>query len=141
MNERGSILPLVLGFVVVGGLGAAAAVAAGDAFVQQRGLQAVCDGAAAAAAATALDLRRDAPVVTEGLVRFAEVQAAVDAYVARDPDRRDVRIAATVSTDRRTLSLTCSERRPVTFGTAFGKGSGVEHVAHSSVQSRLADGQ
>lgn len=132
---------MILGFVVVGAMATAAAVAAGDAFVQQRGLQAVCDGAAAAAAATAVDLHRDASVAAAGAAALGDVQAAVDDYLARDMERRDVRIAARVSADHRTLSLTCRERRPVTFGRAFGKGSGIEHVAHSSAQSELAGGQ
>ena len=135
-GDRGSTIPLILGFVIVGLLTTAAAVAAGDAFVQQRGLQALCDGAATAAAASALDLGRD--VAIEGSsARFAEVPQAVDGYLSRDGDRRDVHVEAAVSTDGRTLSLTCTEQRTIAFGAVFGKAAGVRHVAHSSAQSPL----
>lgn len=140
-GDRGSITPLILGFLIIALLTTAAAVAAGDAFVQQRGLQAVCDGAAAAAAASAIDLRRDVVLGATGAARLADVQAAAEDYLAHDEERRDVHAGATLSADGQTVSMTCTEVRPVTFGALLGKGSGVRHVAHSSAQSRLAGGQ
>lgn len=132
-------MPLILGFVVIGLLTTAAAVVAGQAFVQQRGLQAVCDGAAAAGAATAVDLRRDVPL--DGFVHFGDVGAAVRAYLARDPERRDVRVTAEVSPAGRTLSLTCTELVPIAFGRVFDRPHGVRHVVRSSAQAPLAGGQ
>ena len=52
-DDRGSTIPLILGCFVVAFLIVAGSVAAGDAFLQQRNLQSVCDGAAAAAATSA----------------------------------------------------------------------------------------
>jgi hypothetical protein len=57
-RDRGSTIPLILGFVIVAFFLVAGAVALGDAFVQQRDLQDVCDGAAAAAAAAAVEVQR-----------------------------------------------------------------------------------
>jgi hypothetical protein len=146
-GDRGSITPLVLGFLIIALLTTAAAVAAGDAFVQQRGLQAVCDGAAAAAAASAVDLRRDQPIGAfgalgaTGAARLADVQAAAEDYLAQDDERRDVHVGARLSADAATVSMTCTEVRPVTFGALVGKGSGVRHVVHSSAQAPLVGGQ
>ena len=48
-DDTGSTIPLIIGFFLISMLMVAGSVAAGDAFVQQRGLQDVCDGAALAA--------------------------------------------------------------------------------------------
>ncbi|MDT4939474.1 MAG: hypothetical protein QOG80_3145 [Pseudonocardiales bacterium] len=138
MNDRGSTIPLILGFVVVGMFTTAAAVAAGDAFVQQRGLQSVCDGAAAAAAAAAADLGRGSGIGASGYLAFTAVQDAVDRYLAREPDRSSVRVQSNVSPDRTTIALTCTETTHIAFGRAFGKGAGVHHVARSSARAPLS---
>ena len=52
-RDDGSVIPFVLGFFIIALLLVAGSVAAGDAFVQQRDLQDVCDGAAVAAASAA----------------------------------------------------------------------------------------
>ncbi|HLY34206.1 MAG TPA: pilus assembly protein TadG-related protein [Jatrophihabitantaceae bacterium] len=137
MTDRGSITPLVLGFVVVAMFVIAGGIAAGDAFVQQRGLQAVCDGAAAAGAADAGDLDRSASVDAGAALRFADVGDAVERYLARDSTRTDVQVSASVSNDGRTLSLVCTQTTSIAFGTVFGKGGGVHHVVHSSAQAPL----
>ena len=138
MNDRGSTVPLILGFVIVGMFTTAAAVAAGDAFVQQRGLQSVCDGAAAAAAAGSGDLGRESGIGATGYLGFTAVQDAVDRYLAREPGRRAVRVLATVSPDRTTVALTCTETTRIAFGRVFGKGAGVHHLVRSSARSRLS---
>lgn len=133
--DRGSTIPLILGFFLVALMMTAGAVAAGDAFVQQRDLQDVCDGAAAAGAASAADLDRGTVIGTGPALRFAGVQRQVDAYLARDPDRAQVQIRAALSADARTLTLTCTETRRIAFGSMFGKGGGVRHLTTSSAQA------
>ncbi|MDQ6874954.1 MAG: pilus assembly protein TadG-related protein, partial [Actinomycetota bacterium] len=49
-DDRGSITPLILVFFLVAALLVMGAAAAGSAFLAQRDLQAVCDGAAVRAA-------------------------------------------------------------------------------------------
>jgi Flp pilus assembly protein TadG len=134
-EDRGSTLPLIIGFFVLAMLMVAGSVAAGDAFVQQRGLQDVCDGAALAGAASAVDLDRGAGVASGGTLRFADVQQVVDDYLARDPGRADVQVDVVLSADARTLSLTCVETRRITFGSLFGQGDGVRHVVHAAARA------
>lgn len=136
--ERGSTVPLILGFTIVALLLVAGAVAAGQAFVQQRDLQDVCDGAAAAAAGSAADLNRAAVLGAGEALTFTGVQAAVDAYLSRDPDRRDVHVSSTLSADGQTLNLVCAQTRDIPFGPAFGKGDGIRHVARSAARAPLS---
>jgi hypothetical protein len=134
-GDRGSTLPLVLGFFLVALLIVAGSVAAGDAFVQQRSLQDECDGAAAAAAASAIDPGRSGELQNEHALTFADVEPALADYLARDPDRRGVRIRTAVSPDGRTLTLQCEQTERIAFGAMFGKGNGVRHVVRSSAQA------
>src|SRR5512142_1668125 len=106
-DDRGSTLPLVLGFFLVALLMIAGSVAAGDAFVQQRGLQDVCDGAAAAASAGGVDLGRGGGLESEHALRFGDVRAALQTSLARDSSRRSVRVTPRLSVDAQTLTLTC----------------------------------
>jgi hypothetical protein len=138
MNDRGSTMPLILGFFLVALLAVAGASAAGDAFVQQRGLQDVCDGAAAAGAAGAADLDRSTGIDPTGSIRFADVQRVVDDYLARDSSRSGVRVRAELSTDARTLKLTCTETTRIAFGAMFGKGTGIRHIATSAARAPLS---
>lgn len=136
-DDRGSTIPLVLGFFLIAALLCAGAIAAGDAFVQQRGLQSVCDGAAVAAAAGSADLDRGVGLASEPDLRFAGAQAAVAQYLARDPGRRRVEVESTVGDGGQLISVQCVEVRTIAFGTVFGKGGGVRHVVHSSARAPL----
>lgn len=136
-RDRGSSIPLVLGFFVIALLTVAGSVALASAFVQQRDLQDVCDGGAAAAAATALDLGASRSGADDGIVPFAApaaVRAAVMTYLGRDPERRAVHIDALVSPDRATLTLRCREDRTLPFGALFGKDT-ITHTATSSAEA------
>ena len=137
-GDRGSTLPLILGFFLLGLVVIAGSVAAGDAFVQQRGLQDVCDGAATAAAASAVDLGRGGELAHEDTLQFGQVGPAVAEYLARDPSRRAVHVHAALSPDLRTLTLTCEQTERITFGALFGEAGGVHHLVRSSVQSQLS---
>jgi hypothetical protein len=137
--DRGSTLPLLLGFVVVGALVTVAAVAVDDTFVAQRELQSVCDGAAAAAAADAIALdRRNGLGARDGFARFADVRAAAERYLARDVGDA-VSVSASLSADGTAVALTCVRTVPVPFGAAIGEASGVRHVAHSTARAALSD--
>lgn len=137
-SDRGSTIPLILGFFILALLMTAGAVAAGQAFVQQRDLQDVCDGAAAAGAAAGADINRGVPIGSAGSLRFANVQQVVDDYLARDPSRNSVRITAGLSADARTLRLRCTQTLQIAFGAVFGRAAGVQHVATSSAQAPLS---
>jgi len=137
-DERGTTIPLILGFFLISLMVVAGAVAAGDAFVQQRGLQDVCDGAAAAGAAGAANLDRGVALGSERALQFGDVQSVVDDYLTRDPGRDAVQIRASLSADARTLQLTCTETSLIAFGAMFGKGAGIRHVATSSARAPLS---
>ena len=137
-DDRGSTLPLILGFFLVALLAAAGSVAAGDAFVQQRGLQDVCDGAAAAAAASAADLARGAALAGGTELRFAGAPAAVAAYLSRDADRSQVRAVTGLSPDATVLTVRCEQTSRIVFGAMFGLGHGVHQSARSSARAPLS---
>jgi uncharacterized membrane protein len=138
-DDRGSTIPLILGFFVVAMSVVAGAVAAGDAFVQQRDLQSVCDGAAAAAVSSAdLGRARETGEIGTDALRLVNVQAAVDTYLGRDSTRSSVRVDAVLSGDAETVSLGCVRRSDIAFGALFGKGDGVEHHASSSARAPIS---
>ncbi len=131
-DDRGSVIPLILGcwllvMFIVGGF-----VAGTDAFDKLADLQDTCDGAAAAAAASAVDTDRDVGLGSSPLLRFADVQAAVDTYLSRDSYRTSVRVAATLSDDAETLTLSCTQTSSIAFGWLFGRRHVTHHVTSSA---------
>jgi hypothetical protein len=137
-DDRGSTMPLILGFFLLGLLVVAGSVAAADAYVQQRGLQDVCDGAVAAAAAGAADLGRESGFAIGTELHFAEARRLIDQYLQRDRSRSDVHAVAALSADATTITLTCTETSTIAFGAMFGKGDGVHHIAHASARAPIA---
>ena len=136
-DDRGSTIPLILGFFLIALLMVGGAVAAADAYVQQRGLQDVCDGAAESAAAAAVQLDRSSDVGAGESLRFGDVQQVVAEYLARDPDRSGVRVTAALSDDEQTVVLTCTETSTIAFGAMFGEGDGVTHTVRSAARAPL----
>jgi hypothetical protein len=131
-DDRGSVLPLILGcwlvvMLIVGGF-----VAGTDAFEKLADLQEACDGAAAAAAASAIDLDRDVGLGSGPSLRFAGVQRAVDAYLSRDSYRSSIEIKATVSDDATTITLSCAQASSIAFGWLFGRRHVTHHVTSSA---------
>lgn len=136
MDDRGSTVPLILGFFLIALLLVAGAVALGDAFVDQRNLQDVCDGAAAAAAASAADLDREHGVTTGGSLRFTDVESAVGTYLSRDAARRDVHVRAALSANGTRITLTCEQTMSLALGGFFGRAN-VRHTATSSARAAV----
>jgi hypothetical protein len=135
-DERGSTIPLILGFYLIGLMMVGGAVLLSDLFARQRGLQSICDGAAIAASNAI-----DGPGARTGDIRDAlplrAVQDAVDSYLARDAERAQVRAIADVSGDGGTVRVECLGVAHVAFGVLFGRGSGIEQRAVSSAQGRV----
>jgi hypothetical protein len=113
-----------------------ASITLGEAFVQQRDLQDVCDGAAAAAAASAADLDRSGTVASGSSLQFTGVDAEVGAYLARDPSRQHVHVNAILSSDRRRVTLRCEQDRSLVLGGLFGRAN-VHHSATSSARAAV----
>ena len=132
--DDGSTIPLILGFFLLAMTVVAGSIVLGQVFVQQRDLQDVCDGAATAAAASAVDLDRGAPVVSGGSLRFDGVAREVGDYLARDPSRTGVHVHVDLSDNRRRVTLRCRQSRDLAFGTLFDHG----HVRHTAISSARA---
>lgn len=135
-DDRGSTIPLILGCFLLAMIMVAGSVAAGNAFVQQRDLQSICDGAAAAAAGSAdLASARAVGDVGGDRLRLSNVQQAVDSFRARDGSRGEVSIEASLSPDAREVDLLCVRTSRIAFGSLFGYGEGVRHRATSAAQA------
>jgi uncharacterized membrane protein len=134
-TDQGSTIPLVLGFFLIALVMVAGSVAAGDAFVQQSNLQSLCDGAAVAAASSADTTALRRPAELGSSLQLADVQQAVTTYLARDPARADIHIAARLSADATMVTTSCVVTETVAFGSFFGFGSGIEHHTTSSARS------
>jgi uncharacterized membrane protein len=135
-DDRGSTVPLILGFFLIALLLVAGAVAIGDAFVDQRNLQDVCDGAAAAAAASGADLDREHGLTSGGSLRFTDVESAVGTYLSRDAGRQDVHVHAALSDSGTRITLICEQTMPLAFGAFFGRTT-VHHTATSSARAAV----
>lgn len=135
--ERGSIVPLILGFCLLALLFISGAVALSDVFTQQRSLQSACDGAAIYAANNVepAALHGNGASVTALPLSDASQQVAV--YLARDARRSRVRPAVAIAPDGVTVEVTCREHNDVAFGFVILHSSGVDQTARSSARSRV----
>lgn len=109
--DRGSVTPLVLGMLVCLLVLGAGVTAAGSAFLAGQRLQRLCDGAVAAAVGAVDPTRTSASAVAIG-----DPIAAANAYLGiRGPD-----VSAVIAVGDATISATCSNDAPITFGALFG---------------------
>ena len=134
------MIPMIIMAFIVGGLVIVGSVVAGAAFLAQRDLQSVCDGAAIAGA-QALD---DPDFYHNGVgsdsaLPLGGVQQAVDTYAAQDDSH--VGMIASVADDHVTVSVACSKTSHLTFGAVFGYGSGLDQHATAHARSRTAAAQ
>ena len=132
-DDRGSTIPLILGFFLIGLLVVAAAVMASDAFTQQRDLQSVCDGAAVAGA-NAIDGPAARTRELTGTLPLAAVQAAVQDYLAADPGRAEVSVQAALAADGATVLADCRARTELAFSGLIGRSDGIDQHARSQAQ-------
>ena len=132
--DRGSTIPLIFGFFLLAFMMVAGSIALGEAFLQQRDLQDVCDGAAAAAAASSADLDRGVSVAQSSSLEFGDVSRVVTDYLDRDPGRSGVRVHAQLSADHERITLTCARTTSLALGGFFGRA----HVRHTATSSARA---
>lgn len=132
-GDRGSTIPLILGFFLIGLLMVAGAVMASDAFTKQRDLQSVCDGAAVAGA-NAIDSAAARTRALTTTLPLAAVQAAVQDYLAEDAGRAEVRVQAGLSADGATVLADCRIRTRLVFAGLIGHSNGIEQHARSQAQ-------
>jgi uncharacterized membrane protein len=127
VRERGSALPFVLVCWLVAATMALGAVAASDAFLEQQDLQAVCDGAALAAANRTDEGRVYATGVGAALPLTTETaRAAVADSLADGVTPLD---AWTAETDGTEVTVRCSRSVEIAFGWLFLGGRPLEVTA------------
>jgi hypothetical protein len=133
-DDRGSTIPLILGFFLIGLLMVAGAVMASDAFTQQRDLQSVCDGAAVAGA-NAIDSPVARTRELTGALPLAAVQSAVQSYLAADSGRAAVQVQAVLSAGGDTVLADCRAHTELAFAGLLGHPDGIDQHARSQAQS------
>jgi len=133
VDDRGSTIPLILGFFLIGLLVVAGAVLASDAFTRQRDLQSVCDGAAVAGA-NAIDSPAARTRELSGTLPLAAVQAAVQRYLAADDGRSQVAVDAMLSADGSTVLADCHAHTKPAFAGLIGHPDGLDQHARSQAQ-------
>lgn len=133
MAERGSTLPFVLVCWTVAALMAFGAIAASDAFLEQQRVQAVCDGAALAAA----NSTDEAVVYTSGVgpqlpLTRATAQAAIADQLADGGTRLD---GWSAETDGVEVTVRCTRYTDIAFGWLFLGGAPLERSAVASARA------
>lgn len=131
--ERGSTLPFVLVCWLVAALMTFGAIAASDAFLEQQEVQAVCDGAALAAANRA----DEAAVYAGGLddrlpLTRATAQAAVADQLTAGASALD---AWSAETDGAEVTVRCTRYVDIAFGWLFLGGQQLERTATASARA------
>lgn len=142
-RDAGTSTPLVLLCFLLAGTLVTASTAASAAFLAQRDLAGVCDGAAVAAAAGAVDraaLDRIPPDDDTGRTRavLPVDPAAVAATVQRYRDRAGRQgLVLTATTDGRTVTVTCRRTVRIPFGAVLGRADGLQRTAVARARSPL----
>ncbi|MDP9239730.1 MAG: pilus assembly protein TadG-related protein [Actinomycetota bacterium] len=139
-DDRGSIAPLILLCFLIAAFMVMGTTAAGSAFLAQRDLQAVCDGAAvrAANAADESGAYSAAPGLAALPLSEASVQAAVDDYRATGYPG-DPTLTVTAATDGQRVTVGCHRVVQVPFGAVFGQSAGLQRDAASTARAPLRD--
>ena len=135
-RERGSTLPFVLVCWLVAALMVFGAIAASDAFLEQQEVQAVCDGAALAAANQADEAAAYAGGIGTGLpLSRSTAQEAVADQLGSGGSALD---AWTAETDGVEVTVRCTRFVDIAFGWLFLGGQQLERTATASAQAPTA---
>jgi Putative Flp pilus-assembly TadE/G-like len=136
-DERGSIIPLILGFCLLALLFISGAVALSDVFTQQRSLQSVCDGAAVYAANKVDPGALHGTGASSNSLPLADASQQVAVYLRRDARRTRVEPVVQIAPDGVTVEVTCREHNDVAFGFVILHAHGVDQTARSSARTRV----
>jgi hypothetical protein len=132
-GERGSTLPFVLVCWLVAALMVFGAIAASDAFLEQQGVQSVCDGAALSAA----NHTDEAVLYSTGVgdelpLTRAAAQAAVADQLADGGTALD---SWSAETDGVEVTVRCTRYVDIAFGWLFLGGEQLERTATASARA------
>lgn len=134
--ERGSIVPFVLLCFLVAALMVCGGITASAAFLAQRDVQSVCDGAALAAA-NAVDEGGYFGRGGEDAVPLSQesVSAAVADYLVDATDAESALASWSVSTDGRNVEVVCTRFAVLPFADIFLGGEPLERTAEAAARS------
>lgn len=133
--DHGSTLPLFIGCFLIAGLLLTGGIAASAAFLAQRDVQSLCDGAAVAGANVADESAIYGGGLSDGSLPLspASVQAAVADYLSgREID------AWQATTDGTTVRVVCSRQVAIPFGSVFLLSGTLDRTAVASARSPFA---
>jgi len=133
-DERGSTIPLMLGFFILAGAMLIGGIVAAAAFVQLRSLQSGCDGAAVAATN---GFSRGSGTLDAGLP-FDEdaARAAVAAYAASAWGQEAAAVEIDLAVDQGRISLRCTRVAHVPFEAVFAP-EGITQTVFATSRSPL----
>jgi hypothetical protein len=148
--DAGTAIPLIMLAFLLAGTFICASIAASAAFLAQRDLAGICDGAAVAAAngfsrsvadngpATGSGDRVSRPDSQDTLPLDAgTVQRIVAAYQARQARGDERALSITATTDGRVATVTCNETVRIPFGAVIGEGDGLDRTVVVRARSPL----
>lgn len=116
-GERGSTIPLMIGFFILAGVLLTGGVVASAAFIQLRSLQSACDGAAVAAAN---GFERGGSQLGESLpFDSAAAKEAVAAYAVRAWGSEAAQVALDIEVNGDRVSVQCRKTAHVPFEAVF----------------------
>lgn len=142
------MIPMIVLCFLVAGLFVTTSIAASAAFLAQRDLAGVCDGAAIAAA-NAFAGHEASPIPGSATSSAAgsepdslplseeSVAAAVARYRAHRRSDADRTLTMSASTDGRVVTVTCQRRVHIPFGAVLGYGDGLDRTAVARARSPL----
>lgn len=130
-EDRGSTLPLMIGFFLIAGLMLTGGVSASAAFLAQRDLQSGCDGAAIAAAqGFTRTSSGDDPLTFDQ----AAAEAGVATYAPEAWGGDAASVSLTVGVDGNVVQVTCSRTVRIPFDSVFSPG-GIRRTATSTADA------
>ncbi|MGH3426240.1 MAG: pilus assembly protein TadG-related protein [Mycobacteriales bacterium] len=137
-GDDGSMLPLILGCVLIVVVMIMGFTAATSAFLAQRDLESICDGAAEwAAGAVNTDAVSTAERAPDVLPISAEsAQAAVTEYQNRFY-AHEASLHMRVTSNGGTLKVACEQTVKIAFGGFFGYRNGSRRTTDSSINSPI----
>ncbi len=155
-GDAGTMIPMIVLCFLLAGLFVTTSIAASAAFLAQRDLAGVCDGAAIAAAnafaghdASPIAGGEASPIaggeasqVTGGVpdslpLSDESVAAAVALYRAHQLSEADRTLEMSATTDGRVVTVTCQRTVRIPFGAVLGYGDGLERTAVARARSPL----
>jgi hypothetical protein len=131
--ERGSTLPLIIGFWLITMLFIGGAIALSNAYTHQEDLQSACDGAAIVAA-NAVDAGTIHNAAVKGTsVPLGDAESALAHYLSY-PDRQGLHISQTLSDDHASIHLECTQHTHIAFEWIVLRPDGLDQTAQASAQ-------